>query len=372
MADLKPMKKLRVGILGAGEVAQVIHLPTLALLNDLYTVVSICDISQKTVEHCALKFNIPHQTINPSEVIRNADVEIVFILTADEFHETLCVEALEAGKLVFIEKPISLSIQSAQRIIKAEKAVGGNKVFVGYMRRYAPSFTEAFKREVASIPRIMYARSRDIVGPNAHFVGQSGTSPIKFFDFPPGSAQERSKNLDKLLGEAFPSPPTDKDVKVCRFLGSLGSHDLSLMREAIGFPESVCGVSASEPFYSAIFNYRNKTGEPFAVTYESGIDGVPRFDAHLAVYGERKTVSIQYNTPYVKGLPIVVRVDELNEAGEASSREILSSFEDAYTVELKSLHACFVEGKSIKTTAEDSLQDLKLFDLMYKQLARQG
>lgn len=132
----------------------------------------------------------------------------------------------------------------------------------------------------------------------------------------------------------------------------------------------MCGVSANEPFYSAIFNYRNKSGEPFAVTYESGIDSVPRFDAHLTVYGERKTVSIQYNTPYVKGLPIVVKVDELNDAGETSSREILSSFEDAYTVELKNLYSCFVEGKPIKTTAEDALQDLKLFDLMYKQNAR--
>jgi hypothetical protein len=73
----------------------------------------------------------------------------------------------------------------------------------------------------------------------------------------------------------------------------------------------------------------------------------------------------------VKGLPIVVNVDELNDAGEASSRKILSSFEDAYTVELKNVYSCFVEGKPIKTTAEDALQDLKLFDLMYNQHAKQ-
>jgi hypothetical protein len=44
--------------------------------------------------------------------------------------------------------------------------------------------------------------------------------------------------------------------------------------------QSVCGVLANEPFYLAIFNYR----KPFAVMYESGIDRVPRFDAHLAGY----------------------------------------------------------------------------------------
>jgi hypothetical protein len=134
----------------------------------------------------------------------------------------------------------------------------------------------------------------------------------------------------------------------------------------------VAGVSANEPFYSAIFHYRNKTGEPYSVTYESGIDSVPRFDAHLAVYGERKTVSIQYDTPYVKGLPIKVKVEELNEDGEATSREVLSSYEDAYTVELKEVYVCFVLGETIKTTAADAAMELKLFNMMYKQLENQG
>ncbi len=175
------------------------------------------------------------------------------------------------------------------------------------------------------------------------------------------------------MGEAFPTKsPTDRDVKYARFLGSLGSHDLSLMREALGDQCTVAGVSANEPYYTAILNFRNKTGEPFAVTYESGIDSVPRFDANLAVYGERKTVSIQYDTPYIKGLPIIVKVDELNANGEATSREILSSFEDAYTVELKELYDCFVNGKSIKTSVSDALFDLMLFDRMYRELTHRN
>jgi hypothetical protein len=90
---------------------------------------------------------------------------------------------------------------------------------------------------------------------------------------------------------------------------------------------------------------------------------VPRFDSHLAIYGERKTVTIQYDTPYVKGLPIIVRVDELVN-GEAVSREILTTFEDAYTAEMKEMHACFTEGKEIKTSAEDSMNDLRLWTMM--------
>lgn len=43
----KPEKRLRVGIIGAGEVAQVIHLPVLALLSYLFTTTIICDISEQ-------------------------------------------------------------------------------------------------------------------------------------------------------------------------------------------------------------------------------------------------------------------------------------------------------------------------------------
>lgn len=67
----------------------------------------------------------------------------------------------------------------------------------------------------------------------------------------------------------------------------------------------------------------------------------------------------------MKGLPITVEVDEVNDFGEVQRREVLSSYEDAYTAELRELYEFVVDGKAIKTTAEDALQDLKLYDAMY-------
>jgi predicted dehydrogenase len=359
--------KLRIGLIGAGEVAQVIHLPVLSLLSHLYALIAVCDISALNAAHCASKFHIPRSTTSAADVYTHPDVDVVFILTSDEFHAEYAIAALAAGKHVFVEKPLSLSIQSAQRIVEAEKESKG-RVFVGYMRRYAPSFVEAFKREVASIPRVLYARSRDFSGPNAQFVSQSGTFQVQNTDFPPGAAEERMKRLEELFAEAFDGREvTDAKRRYCRFLGSLGSHDISLLRETLGSPESVGGVSVNEPFYSAIFNYKNPSNEPFAVTYESGIDGVPDFDAHLAVYGEKKRVEIRYPSPYIKGLPIVVKVVELNEFGETTTREVLSSYEDAYTAELRVMYECLTGEGEIKTSAVDALEDLRLYDKMYRK-----
>lgn len=166
------------------------------------------------------------------------------------------------------------------------------------MRRYAASYLNAFKREVASLPKILYARVRDFSGPNAQFVNQSGTFQVKGTDFPASATRERNERLDALFKEAFPGQDvTEEKQKMCRFLGSLGSHDISLMRETLGFPEKVVGVSANEPFYSAIMSFRNADGSPYSVTYESGIDKVPVFDAHLSVYGETKRVTIKVSPP---------------------------------------------------------------------------
>jgi predicted dehydrogenase len=364
MAVTENLQILGVGIIGAGEVAQAVHLPTLAMLTHLYTIVAICDISPKAVEHCKTKFKIPFSTTDPYELISLSNVDLIFNLTSDQYHAPYAVAALKAGKNVMMEKPLTLSIKSGLEIMEAEKAAGGPRVFVGMMRRYAPSFTQAFKREVSSIPRILYARSRGIIGPNSHFVPQGGCFPVRFNDIPKEVALDFNETLNALLKESLgENGMTEERIEYWRFLGSLGSHDLSLMREVLGNPDSVAGVSVNHPFYSAMFNYRNKSGEPFSCTYETGIDGVPRFDSHLAIYGERKTVTIQYDTPYVKGLPIKVRVDELVN-GEAVSREILTTFEDAYTAEMQEMHACFTEGKEIKTSAEDSMNDLRLWTMM--------
>ena len=295
------------------------------------------------------------------------------------------IRALEAGKDVLVEKPATLSKESGGRMLDAERNARAKseksgsqrsaRVFVGYMRRYAHSFTGAFKREVASIPRIRYARVRDIIGSNDLFVQQSGTFPInsRYTDDIPADTVRESKNLlDNLYAETFPGQEvTDEKERFWRFIGGTGSHDLSLMRETLGFPESVSGVSVNHPFYSATFNYRSKeSGETFAVTYESGIDNVPVFDAHLAVYGDDKRVSIQYDTPFVKGLAIKVRVEERNEHGEMVSREILGSYEDAYTAEWMEVHRCFRGRRDIKTSLDDAVEDLRLFEMMFERRGR--
>jgi hypothetical protein len=140
-----------------------------------------------------------------------------------------------------------------QRLLEAEQKSKGT-VMVGYMRRYATAFTDAVK-EIGGMSNITYARVRDIIGRNAMFVDQSGTFPHRFTDYSKGDSDAlAAANKDWLhrgLTEDMGIPVTDASSTMWFLLGGLGSHDLSIMREALGMPQGVlgCSLNASSPFW---------------------------------------------------------------------------------------------------------------------------
>lgn len=230
-----------------GEITQVAHIPTLGFLSDYFQITYLCDVSDDALEHCKGRVigPAPKTTRNAEELCASPDVEIVLIANSDAFHVPHTLLGLKHDKVVFIEKPMALSLKDADRIIQLEKQSSG-KVMVGYMRRYAAGFLDAVK-EIGSLDKIRYACVRDIVGPNSTFVDQSGTFPRTFSDYRPEDSKELSCRTRELLEQALDQelgiPVTPATALQWRHLGSLGSHDLSAMREALGMPTAVLGAS---------------------------------------------------------------------------------------------------------------------------------
>ena len=98
--------------------------------------------------------------------------------------------------------------------------------------------------------------------------------------------QTSLRRIDALWNEALGenSVGTERTEPV-RFLGSLGSHNLSFVGETLGNPNSIAGLSVDHLFHTAIFDCRNKSRELFIYTQEASI-GSPIFDSHLAINGE--------------------------------------------------------------------------------------
>jgi predicted dehydrogenase len=354
------MTKIKVGVVGLGEIAQIIHLPILQAHSDTFEIAAICDISQELLTVLGERYNVPadHRYTDYNDLAGQRDLDAVLVMNSDEYHTDSALAAIQHGKHVLIEKPMCLTRQEAETIIKARNEAGV-QVMVGYMRRYAPAFVQAVEH-VRALEKINYARVRDIIGQNAQFVEQSSVV-LRPKDIPQEAMRDRAERASRLIKAAIGDVPQQL-VFTYRLLCGLSSHDLSAMRELLGMPRRVVAARQWGVFLTALFDY-----ESFTVTFETGIDHNRRFDAHIAVYGESKEVRVQYDTPYIRHLPTRLFINETK--GEAfEERVIRPTFTDPYTVELLHFYEVVTHNVQPKTTAEDFLQDLELFEMIINAL----
>jgi predicted dehydrogenase len=354
------MTKVKVGVVGLGEIAQVVHLPILQEHSELFEIAAICDISQELLMTLGERYSVPPASryTDYREIGAQSDLDAILVLNSDEYHTDSALAALQHGKHVLIEKPMCLTRQEADTIIKARDAAGV-QVMVGYMRRYAPAFVQAIE-QVRALDTINYARVRDILGQNSQFVEQSSVV-LRPKDIPQEAMRDRTERASRLVKQALGDVPAAL-ARTYRLLCGLSSHDLSAMREMLGMPTGVLAARQTGIFLTALFEY-----EHFTVSFETGIDHNRRFDAHIQVYGESKEIRIQYDTPYIRQLPTRLFVTETQ--GDAyEERELRPTFTDAYTVELLHFHEVVTHNTRPKTSAEDFLNDLDIFDMIIDAL----
>lgn len=360
------VSRANVGIIGLGEVAQVVHLPVLQALGDRFHVAALCDVSQSLLAQMGDRYGVAERDrhLDFRDLVAQDNLDAVLVLNSDEYHAEVTVAALQQGKHVLVEKPMCLSPNEAEAIIAARDA-SGVEVMVGYMRRFAPAFTAAVD-EVKHLDKINYVRVRDIIGRNQLIVDQANVVH-RPGDIPTELQSDRAERASRLVREAIGDVPSEL-VSTYRFLCGLNSHDLSAMRELIGFPRRVVSAKAwnGGRFLTVVFEY-----DGFCAVLETGVDEQVRFDAHIEVYGVSRSIRIQYDTPYIRHLPTTMIVNET--VGETYHESVTRpTFKDPYTHELEVFHEVVTKGVKPKTTPEDFKEDLRLFEMIIDALKREA
>src|SRR5262252_3295303 len=133
--------RIRVGIVGCGEVTQIMHWPSLYQLSDRYEVTALCDVSPVILEKLGKLWNVQTLTTDQRELVKQSDVDAVLVANPNAFHAEATLAAIAAGKHVLVEKPMCMTRREAEEIIAAQKK-SNLVVQVGYMRRYAPAFLD--------------------------------------------------------------------------------------------------------------------------------------------------------------------------------------------------------------------------------------
>ena len=133
----RPAMPVKLGILGAGNFASATMLPALKKNNQV-ELVSITSGSGVNAKHLAKKFNIQNACSTEEEILTDPTVNTVAILTRHNLHYAQTMAALRAGKNVFCEKPLGLTLEQIETIQKEASREDAPYLMVGFNRRFAP------------------------------------------------------------------------------------------------------------------------------------------------------------------------------------------------------------------------------------------
>jgi len=116
------MERIGIGVIGCGAIAQIQHMPSLAELHEQFEVTVVCDISARTAEYVARKHHVLRFVTDYREIL-DCDVHAV-LHCAGGYKPDQAVASFEAGKHLFIEKPLCASEQEVDSIVAAQNLSG--------------------------------------------------------------------------------------------------------------------------------------------------------------------------------------------------------------------------------------------------------
>jgi myo-inositol 2-dehydrogenase/D-chiro-inositol 1-dehydrogenase len=135
---------IRLGIVGCGHATRGLHLPAIRPHTDI-EVVALADTDAKRLEQVAAEFSIPGRYTDPEQLIADPNVDAVAVCVPPEHHVALAMAALDADKHLFVEKPLTLDLDAAQRLIaRADRT--DRTVLVGHNLRHHHHAVEARTR----------------------------------------------------------------------------------------------------------------------------------------------------------------------------------------------------------------------------------
>ena len=343
------MKKLRVGIVGCGQIAQIMHLPYLKELAQ-FEIGAVCDISAKVVNTVGEWYGVNKRYVDYRELIAQSDLDIVAILTMD--HGDIAEAAAEAGKHLFVEKPFCFDPAEGYRVVSAVKR-NGVKLMVGYMKRYDPGYVYGMER-MRAMEDVRLIRVHDFAGDFA--VHEPLYTLVTGDDIPQNLLDEGAASIAAKSAAALGTSHAHLS-DLYNMLLMLSSHDLAILRGAFGAPAGVLFSDAISPSeLLSVLDY----GHQRRCVFEAGVwPDYLWWDEQLTAYGKKETISITFPNPYVKYAPTAVTILE-NDEGVPVRKEIPASNEEAFRLEWLHFYACIQQDLEVRTTGADATADVEL------------
>ena len=130
------MQPRGLGVIGAGNFSKMTLMP--ALSKTPARLAYIADLDPAAARHVAKKFGVEKATTDYKVMLADPDVNAVIIPVRHHLHARLVIEALQAGKHVFVEKPLAMNVQEVAQVLAAAAEKPDRMITVGFNRRFSP------------------------------------------------------------------------------------------------------------------------------------------------------------------------------------------------------------------------------------------
>lgn len=326
--DTETSGPLAIGVVGAGLVAQAVHLPLLQRLGSLFRVTSLAEPEATARRAVAARHGIAAAYADHRSLLDAGGVDALLVCSPDATHAQVVVDALEAGLHVLVEKPLCVTPEEGEWIVGVRDRVR-RVVQVAYMKRYDPA-VEALLDE-----------------------------------FPPGWTPSHiaTATFDPGMRAAFGMAPAKAAMRVEEaFLGAL-IHDVNLVNAVLARCDTRVAriVDAFGDGARAGGTIELDDGARWTAVWLA----LPRagaFREHMAVYAADGVRELEFPAPYALHDPTVYRY--LRAGGDGAIATTRTSWREAYERQLRHFHAAITGAAACRTPAEEGLADVRLLTEM--------
>ena len=348
-ADRAP---LRVGVIGCGLIAQVMHLPYLRELPDRYKLEAICDLSPAVLAAVGERFAVPTRVTRWQELLESP-LDAVLIATPGS-HAQPAIAAARAGLHVFVEKPMCFSPAEGRAMIAAARDAGVT-LMVGNMKRYDPA-VERLAAELVATPGLRLVQVTTLEAPFRPYV-QHVPLAVPGDDLDVDGLAMAMSASDAALAEALPeSGAESRSVYQAVLLDTL-IHELNLLRGFLGAPTGI--------------RHARVTGDAATIELEFGdvsvvltwvdLPGITRYRAGARVLRADRRLRLLFPSPFLRNAPteLVIEGGTVGSPRSWATHEVVA-YEEAFKIELIEFADSIAEHRAPRTTADDGLADVEL------------
>lgn len=347
------MEPLKIGYVGCGFMAQKVHIPNLAAMPECQ-LVALAELRTELGLKVQARYHIPRLYRSHLELAADPEVEAVAVSAAFHIQGEIARDLLRAGKHVFMEKPMAISVSQAEEILDAGKATGA-RLMVGYMKRYdagnelVKEYIERF-RASGELGSITYVRNHGFCGdwvagldtPMESTKEPKPASPVRGPDWLP------EEHLDSYLSYL---QQYTHNINLLRWL--LDTEDRVRVRHVDLDDDGYTGVAILDM-------------DGTRAVLESGRISHYRWDEHTQIYFQHGWIATWAPPLLLKNVPAEVEIYRAGEAQTFSRPLPKDRWSWSYRREMEHFVTQVRRGQPFRSSGEDTLTDARIFEDIYR------